>query len=313
MKPSGWLETLSYLGFTVLWIAGALGGLWTVKAEDSIPRQGNEASQPRQVVLFSTPIPFPTLAPTAAAGAKATPAPTATPSCHPPKGWHAITIAAGETLKTLAARYHTTAGALQKANCLPAPALVAGTTLFVPSRPTATPPPHPTATAPACGPLPGWVEHTVQPGENLYRISLAYRVSIALLLRANCLPGTLIYAGERLWVPNVPTSTPAWTATAVATPTLTPTATPTAVATATPTASATAAASPTSTATPTPTATGPTPTPTSTPTPTATATPTPTPTATNTPLPPTSTPTPSPTNTPVPPTNTPTPPPPPPP
>jgi LysM repeat protein len=245
MKQSAWLETLTSLGFTILWIAGVVGGLWTVQAENGIPRQGTEAAQSRQVVLFSTPIPFHTLAPTAAAGGKATLAPTATPSCHPPKDWQAITVAAGETLERLAARYHTTAQALQKANCLPAPALVAGVTLFVPPRPTATPPPHPTATAPSCGPFPGWVKHTVRPGENLYRLSLAYRVSVALLQRANCLPNTLIYAGERLWVPNVPTSTPVWTATPIPSATPTPT-TPAATATATPTASPTAAATGTS-------------------------------------------------------------------
>ncbi len=306
MKPSGWLETLSYLGFTVLWIAGTLGGLWTVKAENSIPRQGNEASQPRQVVLFSTPIPFPTLAPTAAPGAKATLAPTAIQACHPPKSWRAITVAAGETLKSLAARYHTTAAALQKANCLPAPALVPGTTLFVPPQPTATLAAHPTATPRACGPLPGWVVHIVQPGENLYRISLAYRVSVALLMRANCLQSALIYAGERLWVPNVPTSTPAWTATppptplptATATATPTPAITPTPTSTPLPTSTPTPTLAATDTLTPTPTATGPTPTPTNT---------LPPPTATPTPPPPTATPTPTPTNTPPPPTATPTP------
>jgi LysM repeat protein len=69
-----------------------------------------------------------------------------------------------------------------------------------------------------CGPPPDWVEYTIQPGDNLYRISLKFRTTVAALKTANCLGNSvIIVAGEKLWVPNVATSTPV----ASYTPTLT--------------------------------------------------------------------------------------------
>ncbi len=60
-----------------------------------------------------------------------------------------------------------------------------------------------------CGPPPGWVQYTVQSGDNLYRISLKFRTSVATLKSANCMGNsTVIVTGERLWVPDVATSTP---------------------------------------------------------------------------------------------------------
>jgi len=54
----------------------------------------------------------------------------------------------------------------------------------------------------ACGPYRGWVRgYIVQPGDTLYRIALKHGVTVAQLQRANCLTDTLIFAGERLWVP----------------------------------------------------------------------------------------------------------------
>lgn len=146
--------------------------------------------------------------------------------------------------------------------------------------PTATPTLPPTATpAPSgslCGPPSSWVLYTVQPGENLYRISLRYDVSLAQIRRANCLASNYIYAGQRIYVPYVAPSSTEATATSTSPP-------------------------------PSPTPDTPTPVP-----PTATLEPSPTPPATATPVPPTATPEPSPTSpppadTPVPPTPTPTP------
>jgi hypothetical protein len=74
-----------------------------------------------------------------------------------------------------------------------------------------------------CGPPSGWVLHTVRTGETLESLSALYRVSVADLQKANC-RGTMtfIVPGEKLYVPNVATSTPTFTPT----PTLTPTQTP---------------------------------------------------------------------------------------
>jgi hypothetical protein len=60
-----------------------------------------------------------------------------------------------------------------------------------------------------CGPYYGWIKsYRVQPGDTLYHISTLYQTTVTALQTANCLPGTFIYPGELLWVPNVPTITP---------------------------------------------------------------------------------------------------------
>lgn len=153
--------------------------------------------------------------------------------------------------------------------------------------PTATPKLVPTSTpAPSgyqCGPPTGWVLYTVRPGENLFRITLRYDVSLYQMRQANCLTGNQIYAGQRIYVPYYLEPSPVET----------PVATPTSPSPEPPTS------------TPVPPATQPPPTATPEPSPTL-----PPPTAT--PAPPTATPLPSPTSPPptatrVPPTPTPTP------
>lgn len=163
---------------------------------------------------------------------------------------------------------------------------------------------NPTATP--CTPYrpEGWVTYMIQPGDTLSALSLRSNVSVATLMRVNCLSSSLIYSGFRLYGPSaiiptatptltatpLPTETPTLTPTATLTVTVTPTLTPTAtlpVESPTPTTTATATAeTATATPTPTPTATLPVESPTSTATTTAeaaTVTPTPTATPTTTP------------------------------
>ncbi|MFH1183964.1 MAG: LysM peptidoglycan-binding domain-containing protein [Chloroflexota bacterium] len=98
--------------------------------------------------------------------------------------------------------------------------------------------PQPTSTfARACGPFAGWVKgYVVQPGDTLFRIAPLHGIQVDALQRANCRTNTMIYAGERLWVPFVlrpPTQltiiptfdTPTEPATPTASPTPTSTAT----------------------------------------------------------------------------------------
>ena len=102
----------------------------------------------------------------------------------------------------------------------------------------------------------GWIEYRVQSKDNLFRISLAYRVSIEKLQAANCMGNSiLLITGQTIYVPNVITSTPLPSLTFTVTPTIkqktsTPvpskTLSPTLTATYTPLASLT----PTSTITP---------------------------------------------------------------
>lgn len=169
--------------------------------------------------------------------------PTIPITCTPPSGWIRILTSTGDTIYSLAQRYKTTADNLSAANCLTSPNLPAGLALYVP--------PVPTVTVVPCGPPVGYVKrHVVQAGDNLYRIALSYGITYPQLQRANCMgSSTTIYAGQLLWVPNVPTLTPVPGVTIVpdfptTTPsaTLVPTATtvpPTATSTFIPTASPT--------------------------------------------------------------------------
>ncbi len=104
-----------------------------------------------------------------------------------------------------------------------------------------------------CGPYYGWIKgYTVQQGDTLYHISTLYQTTVTALQVANCLPGTFIYPGELLWVPNVPTITPG----ATIIPTF-----PTSTTEAPPTVTDTPMPSPTDTAVPSPTNTPVTPNP----------------------------------------------------
>ena len=44
----------------------------------------------------------------------------------------------------------------------------------------------------------------VEPGDNLLLIAVRFHTTVEALERANCSPNSFIYAGQRLWVPNVP-------------------------------------------------------------------------------------------------------------
>lgn len=123
-------------------------------------------------------------------------------TCTPPSGWILVTTGSGDTVYTLAQRYKTTAENLNAANCLTAAELPAGFVLYVP--------PVPTVTVIPCAPPFGWVRnYVVQRGDTLFSIALTYNITYPQLQRGNCMgTSTTIYAGQRLWVPNVPTRTP---------------------------------------------------------------------------------------------------------
>ena len=132
--------------------------------------------------------------------------------CNPPAGWIAITVGTNDTIYSIAERYKTTAENLSTGNCLNDTAPAAGSILYVP--------PVPTVTVIPCGPPPTWIKaYSVKAGDNLYRISLLYRTTVAQLQSANCMgSSTKINVGQVLSVPNVSTSTPAVTNTNTAVP-----------------------------------------------------------------------------------------------
>ncbi len=130
---------------------------------------------------------------------------TVTPpaSCLPPFGWILqITIQAGDTLGSIAARYRVTKDELRSANCLLSDNLIPGSKLYVP--------PAPTSTFAVCIPgAVGWTySYIVQPGDTFYRIGYNHYTTLDLMKRVNCRTSDTIYPGDRLWVPNVATRTP---------------------------------------------------------------------------------------------------------
>lgn len=179
-----------------------------------------------------------------------------TPCTAAPSGWFQIVVNVNETIYQLAQRYKTSEDSIKNANCLPSYEIQAGNVLYVPPV-VATAPPI------VCGPPATWVRaYVVQSGDNLFRISLLYRTTVPQLQSANCMGSSItIYTGQRLWVPNVPTSTPGVTLTLIFStsttsftstpipPTLTawPTSTSTFISTSSPIPTATQTSAPTAT------------------------------------------------------------------
>jgi LysM repeat protein len=189
-----------------------IGGIFLAMAETLPP-----AATPTQIPpTFPQSFPSPTATttglavtetqasalPTMTGTASSTIAAAAPTSCTPPSGWNSITTSAGDTVYTLAQRYKTTAESLNAANCLTAADLPAGMALYVP--------PVPTVTVIPCGPPFGWVRtYVVKRGDTLSSIARAFNVTYPQLQRGNCMgSSTTIYAGQRLWVPNIPPRTP---------------------------------------------------------------------------------------------------------
>ena len=233
--------------------------------------------------LTNTPAPGQTGTSTLTPTATLTLTPMPTSACNYPPGWVPVTVQPGDTLDSLADFYGVTPEELMAGNCLLTNNLFPDTILYVPGIP-------PTESVVECGPPPGWVFYTVRLGDTLWSLAQYFDVTVADLMFANCLTSDEIRAGQKLYVPNIPTPTfvipptnpPTRTPTQVPTLTITPTSTPVIIIpTLTPTASPTSTPTPTATAVPTPTPTGtPTDTPTVTPTLTPTLTPTSTPTIT---------------------------------
>lgn len=108
------------------------------------------------------------------------------------------TVKSGETLFSIGRQYSVNPYSIAAANNIAYPYLIyPGQQLTIP---TGTTPPGPTPV-----PQPGGqcrYRHTVRPGENLYRISLAYGVPMATIAAANGIGNyNLIYAGQTLCVP----------------------------------------------------------------------------------------------------------------
>ncbi len=189
--------------FAIISLLLVLGGLSTVLAENKISNPAPIITKTSTATLEAGTTPTSSLIPSATAAVSPSATLTLLPptSCPPPSGWIAYVVKIGDTLDSVATRYGTTPETLKEVNCLIRDALIPSTLIYVP--PTAT------STYIPCGPPASWVFYTVQSGDNLYRISLKYRVTVARLQLANCMgASTKITVGQKLYVPNVATSTP---------------------------------------------------------------------------------------------------------
>lgn len=191
----------------------------------------------RQPSASSTSVALPSITPgsttTSSPNFASTPIPS-TSNCRTPQGWTAITLLPGDTLESLANSYLSSPNILSEANCLIAVTLVPGTIFFIPALSIS---PTPSEHFPdECGPPKGWVLYAVQSGDNHYKLSVAYGISIEQLKFANCMgASTFLRTGTLIYVPNVATRTPLPSSTLIPPKTPNPTKTPTPTLTPSPT------------------------------------------------------------------------------
>jgi LysM repeat protein len=108
------------------------------------------------------------------------------------------TVRGGDSLYRIAARYNTTVTTLAMMNNIVNPNLIYPGQVLVVSG-AAPAPVQPTPVPPQPSPL----THVVQPGENLFRISLRYNVRLDVLAQANNIANrSLIFPGQVLTIPR---------------------------------------------------------------------------------------------------------------
>ena len=109
------------------------------------------------------------------------------------------TVKVGETLAKVGQQYGVSWSLIAQANNLADPNhIYVGQVLCIPLAGTTPPPPSGCATI-----------HTVQPGENLFRISLGYGLSWTVVAQANNLTNVdIVYVGQQLCIPTGGGTTP---------------------------------------------------------------------------------------------------------
>lgn len=145
--------------------------------------------------VATTPAPVaPTTQSTAVPTAQPAPANPATTG-----GNQSYTVKPGDTLFSIGRLYSVNPYAIAAANNIPYPyILYPGQQLIIPT--SGTTPPGPTPIPPHSGACRYY--HVILPGENLFRISLAYGVPMSTIAAANGISNyNLIYAGETLCIP----------------------------------------------------------------------------------------------------------------
>src|SRR6266542_2522990 len=126
------------------------------------------------------------------------------------EGGTAVTVAAGDSVDTIARRYGVPASVIMQANNIAAPAtLHPGQRLVIPrykpSRVAATPPPRPAVPtpAPAASPTGNANVHVVVAGDTLSKIAHRYHKSLNEIAKANNVqPTATLNVGDRLTIPG---------------------------------------------------------------------------------------------------------------
>ena len=129
-------------------------------------------------------------------------------------GGTAITVAAGDSIDTIARRYGVPASVIMQANNIAAPAtLHPGQRLVIPrykpSRVATTPPPRPAVPtpAPAASPAGNANVHVVAAGDTLSKIAHRYHKSVNEIAKANNIqPTATLNVGDRLTIPGAQAS-----------------------------------------------------------------------------------------------------------
>lgn len=168
-----------------------------------------------QIVKVPTPLPAPA------------PAAASTASTH--------TVAAGETLYSIASKYGISVDALKKANPGLSSSISVGQTLNLPVKAGSTAAATKPATTPATTPAPAskeTIDHKVASGETLYSIAKKYNVSVEDIKKANPGIGSL-KVGQTVKVPGAEAAAATTAPTTTAKPTTPAATTPAAAATAT--------------------------------------------------------------------------------
>ncbi len=146
----------------------------------------------------ATPVPPTPVPPQPTQVPQPTPVPQAQPTAQVnAQGNFVHTVQSGDTLFSIGRLYNVNPYSIAAANNIPYPYVIyPSQQLTIPS---GTTPPGPTPQPPSgqCR-----FSHVVRPGENLYRISLAYGVPMATIAAANGIVNyNLIYAGQSLCIP----------------------------------------------------------------------------------------------------------------
>jgi len=163
---------------------------------DTVTLSSDQAQAISATLMDGSITVLPAGAPTATPTPSGTPAPTPSPTPVPPGGvGFPYVVQWGDTVYGIARRFGVSAAAIIQANNLANPNFIwVGQVLIIPTLPP---------------PAPGPVTYVVQPGDNLYRISLKFQVPMQAIIAVNRIINPwYIRAGQILIIPVGPPAPP---------------------------------------------------------------------------------------------------------